>query len=333
MYLLKLLSGGTPSYELITRLIITRLQMTMETIDAVDTPWMKITLWNTAEKEWQEHPFSNYKFIQSVLDDVRVKCVCLCICVHKRVIFYSFFRLPECIEPWTLLQEQQRPSCKAPSGVHCQTAPVYTIHTKFKVPKNRCPFNADEAPAWTAAQRGKAASARPVTSLKHLEAEVKQFLVSMLITYRVVNNSWSTIILMPVRKKIPTDISVSTQAFVKGAYTYHSSIMFLIWLDRQTVVIRDADAEPVAVIIPNMLSHLPHLRDSIVAQLRSTWNGEFEQDKSDRQGYSYYCWHGDWWNRYTERVCYISFFLKPPCLKQCSNKDMRHPRKPIPIIV
>ncbi|KAK0454505.1 hypothetical protein EV421DRAFT_1896424 [Armillaria borealis] len=217
--------SGTPSYKLVTCLIIACLQMTMETVNAVDTPWMKITLWNTAEKEWQEHLFSNHKFIQSVLDDVRV------------------------------------------NGVHCQIAPVYTIHTKFKVPKNHCPFNADEAPAWTAAEHGKAALARPVTSLKHLEAELEHYYTDA------------------SEKKDPDRYLCIDTSICEG----------------QTVVICDADAEPVAAIIPNMLSNLLHLRDSVVAQLQSTWNGEFEQDKSDHEGYRYYCWHGDWWNQYTER--------------------------------
>ncbi|SJL12761.1 uncharacterized protein ARMOST_16192 [Armillaria ostoyae] len=35
-------------------------------------------------------------------------------------------------------------------------------------------------------------------------------------------------------------------------------------------------------------------------QLQNTWRGEFQWDTSNHKDYSYYCWHGDWWNRYTE---------------------------------
>ncbi len=63
---------------------------------------------------------------------------------------------------------------------------------------------------------------------------------------------------------------------------------------RKTIIIRDADDETVAVVIPNMLSSLPHLWDSIVPQLQNAWSGEFQWETSNRKDYSYYCWHGDW---------------------------------------
>ncbi|PBK71934.1 hypothetical protein ARMSODRAFT_1016918 [Armillaria solidipes] len=207
--------SGIPSYGLVTRLIIPHVQTVMDALKALDIPWSKVSLWNTAEKEWQEHPFSNHKLIQGVLDDVHV----------------NFFRLPECIELWSLLREQRPFSCNAPAGPHYQIVPVYTIHTKFKVPKDHCPFNTDEAPAWTAEQRAKASQAKPVTSLQHLEAELEHY-------YTDEGEKWDP----------DGYLSIDTRI-----------------CEGQTVVIRDVDAEPVAIIIPNMLSNLPHLRDSVVA--------------------------------------------------------------------
>ncbi len=63
-----------------------------------------------------------------------------------------------------------------PEPVHgYKMAPVHTIKTGFRVPTDRCPFNTEEAPEWTAAERETALNAVPVSSLSELEEKLDGF--------------------------------------------------------------------------------------------------------------------------------------------------------------
>ncbi|KAK0242064.1 hypothetical protein EDD85DRAFT_934815 [Armillaria nabsnona] len=175
----------------------------------------------------------------------------------------NFFYLPPRSEIWACLTP-----APMPDPVHgYKMAPVHTIKTGFRVPTDRCPFNTEEAPEWTAAERETALNAVPVSSLSELEEKLNGFYNSN-------------------GEKKDADLYILIDTDI---------------CEGQTLFIKDADSQLVAVMIPNMAECIPHVQHSIVPQLPTTWPGEFVHDRSDRPDYRYFCWHGSYYNRYAER--------------------------------
>ncbi|SJL12078.1 uncharacterized protein ARMOST_15499 [Armillaria ostoyae] len=175
----------------------------------------------------------------------------------------NFFYLPPPSEIWTCLTPAPMPD---PDSSY-KMAPVHTIKTGFRVPTNRCPFNTEEALEWTAVKRETALKAVPVSSLSELEEKLDGFYDSK------------------GKKNDPDSYILIDTGICEG----------------QTLFIQDADSQLVAIMIPNMADCIPHVQHSIVPQLQTTWPGEFVRNHSDRPNYSYFCWHGSYYNRYAER--------------------------------
>ncbi|SJL16470.1 uncharacterized protein ARMOST_19996 [Armillaria ostoyae] len=184
----------------------------------------------------------------------------------------NFFYLPPPSEIWTCLTPAPMPD---PDSSY-KMAPVHTIKTGFRVPTNCCPFNTEEALKWTAVKRETALKAVPVSSLSELEEKLDGFYNSK------------------GKKNDPDSYILIDTGICEG----------------QTLFIQDADSQLVAIMIPNMADCIPHVQHSIVPQLQTTWPGEFVCNHSNRPNYSYFCWHGSYYNRYAERSASPYFTLK-----------------------
>ncbi|KAK0499761.1 hypothetical protein EDD18DRAFT_1103064 [Armillaria luteobubalina] len=232
--------------RLVKDLILPRLQNLLDLIP--DAPWFRLSFWDDVNHCWTRRHFSDIVPIRDALDRSDV----------------NFFYLPPPSDIWTDLTPVPMLDPQIDSY---NIAPVHTIRTDFRIPINRCPFNTEEAPDWTAGERETARNAVPVSSLAELEDQLDGFY-----NEKGQKSDPDSYIL------IDTDIC-----------------------EGQTLIIKDVHSHPIAVVIPNMANNIPRVQRSIVPQLQATWPGQFVQDHSERPDYRYYSWHGSYYNRYSER--------------------------------
>ncbi|SJL05239.1 uncharacterized protein ARMOST_08605 [Armillaria ostoyae] len=248
-------TAGEPAYKLIMELLIPHIRCLIPLTTPLDVPWFKLSFWDDSAAQWEVHRFSDMQSNQARLDEIQV----------------NFFHLPPLSSIWMSVHEKPSNTPVLPHLVSIymlpeplktsyHMCPVHTITTPFLIPTNHCLFNTRQAPEWTAVERSKAIEAVPVASLSKLEERLNHFYDSK------------------GDKKDPDSYLLIDTDICDG----------------KTLLIQDKNAQPVAVLIPNMVENLPHLWGSVVSQLQSTWKGEFEEDHSQRDDYHYLSWHCDY---------------------------------------
>ncbi|KAK0501737.1 hypothetical protein EDD18DRAFT_1431872 [Armillaria luteobubalina] len=208
----------------------------------------RLSFWDDVNHCWTRRHFSDIVPIRDTLDRSDV----------------NFFYLPPPSDIWTDLTPVPMLDPQIDSY---NIAPVHTIRTDFCIPINRCPFNTEEAPDWTAGERETARNAVPVSSLTELEDQLDGFY----------NEKG--------QKSDPDSYILIDMDICEG----------------QTLIIKDVHSHPIAVVIPNMANNIPRVQRSIVPQLQATWPSQFVQDHSECPDYRYYSWHGSYYYRYSER--------------------------------